>query len=253
MISLSTATSIPEPNVLAGFGPWPARDIQNTLAPPIVHRDRGLEVFGRSTPKAQVGGDLVDLVKTGRELTAWVADISGHGLRAAIMAGMVKTAVRYGLHMGQSLPQILDHVNDVLPAVKEQSMFATLAALRFDDSHEVEYISAGHLPLLHFQRRTGRVVRYFMDQFPLGLLEGEGYLSRRIRYEAGDIFGLVTDGIAEAGEDRDASFGLDRLDQILRDRSEFTLCEIFEAIQADAWFRGVQHDDQTVLLIRAEL
>ena len=238
---------------MAGFGPWPAKDIQNTLAPPIVHRDRHLEVFGRSTPKTQVGGDLVDLVKTGRELTAWVADISGHGLRAAIVDGMVKTAVRYGLHLGQSLPQLLDHMNDVLPAVKERSMFATLAALRFDESHEAEYISAGHLPLLHFQQRTGRVVRHFMDQFPLGLLEGEGYVSQRIPYEAGDIFGLVTDGIAEAGEDRDAIFGLDRLAQILHDFSGSPLSGIFEAIQADAWFRGVQHDDQTVLLIRAEL
>ena len=253
MISLTTAISIPETNVLAGFGPWPARDIQNTLAPPIVQRDRGLEVFGRSTPKAQVGGDLVDLVKTGRGMTAWVADISGHGLRAAIMAGMVKTAVRYGLHLGQSLPQLLDHINYVLPAVKEQSMFATLAALRFGELNEVEYISAGHLPLLHYQHRTGRVVRYFMDQFPLGLLEGEGYVSQRIRYEAGDIFGLVTDGIAEAGEDRDLGFGLDRLDQILRDRSGYPLSDVFEAIQADARFRGAQHDDQTVLLIRAEL
>lgn len=248
--SLSTAISIHEPGIVAGFDPWPATDIQNTLAPPIVHRDARLEVFGQSKPKSQVGGDLVDLVRTGHDLTAWVADISGHGLRSAMLAGMVKTAMRFGLDLGQSLPQLLDRVNGILPGIKEPSMFATLAALRFDESPEVEYVSAGHLPLLHYRRRTGRVVRYSMDQFPLGLLDGEGYVSRRIHYDAGDIFVLVTDGIVEAGEDRDASSGLDRLEQILCDHSEFPLSEIFEAIQMDARFQGIQHDDQTVLLLR---
>ena len=130
-------------------------------------------------------------------------------------------------------------------------MFATLAALRFDGSNEVEYISAGHVPLLHYRRRNGDVVRYSMSQFPLGLFAGPGYVSRRIRYEAGDIFALVTDGVVEAGEDQDADLGFERLAQILRDFPERPLPEITAAVHAEVNRRGIQQDDQTVLLVRA--
>ena len=58
----------------------------------------------RMIPKDDVGGDLADLVEDGRDVTAYVADVSGHGLRAGVLMGMIKTAVRYGLLLGQPLP-----------------------------------------------------------------------------------------------------------------------------------------------------
>ena len=69
--------------------------------------------------------------------------------------GMIKTAVRYGLIYRRPLAKLLDDVNRVLPSVSAPNMFATLAALRFDALNEVEYISAGHVPLLHYQRQPG--------------------------------------------------------------------------------------------------
>ncbi len=76
-------------------------------------------------------------------------------------------------------------------------------------------------------------------------------MSRRIRYEAGDIFALVTDGVVEAGEDQDADLGFKRLAQILRDFPERPLPEITAAVHAEVNRRGIQQDDQTVLLVRA--
>lgn len=259
MSSLSLALPIPAPGIFAGLGGAPVNSrkaagpngyIQNTLVPPITYRDVRLEAHGQTVPKDDVGGDLVDLVAARRDVVAYVADVSGHGLRAALLMGMIKTAVRYGLHLGQPLTNLLDHINAVLPAVKEPNMFATLAALRFDGSNEVEYISAGHVPLLHYRQRNNDVVSYSMAQFPLGLFAGSGYVSRRVRYEAGDIFGLVTDGVVEVGADRDLEFGFDRLVQILRDFSGWPLAEISEAVQTAVTGFGTQQDDQTVLLVR---
>jgi serine phosphatase RsbU (regulator of sigma subunit) len=249
--SMSLAIPIP------GKAPWLSSDIQDTLVPPIRYVGARLEAHGQSIPKDDVGGDLADLVADGPDVTAYVADVSGHGLRAGVLMGMIKTAVRYGLLLGQPLGKLLDDINFVLPAVKEPNMFATLAALRFDGSNEVEYISAGHVPLLHYRRRNGDVVRYSMSQFPLGLfagpalLLGVGYVSRRIRYEAGDIFALVTDGVVEVGEDQDADLGFERLARILRDFPERPLSEITAAVHAEVNRRGIQQDDQTVLLVRA--
>jgi serine phosphatase RsbU (regulator of sigma subunit) len=227
-----------------------ARAIQNTLVPPVIYEDLHIEAYGQTTPHEEIGGDLVDLVAAGSDITAYVADVSGHGLPAGVLMGMIKTAMRYGLHLGQTLPVLLDSLNRVLPAVKEPNRYATLAGLRFDGSNEAEYITAGHVPLLQYRRRQRDVVRCSMDQFPLGLFEGFGYVSRRVRYEAGDVFALVTDGVVEAADRQDAEFGLERLEQILCDFAECPLSEIFKVALAAVTRHGAQHDDQTLLLIR---
>lgn len=260
MTNLSTAISIPEMGVLAGLcntvkEPWRApssgSDIQNTLAPPIAYSGARLEAYGQSIPKEEVGGDLVDLVIDSGDVIAYVADVSGHGLRAGILMGMIKTAVRYGLLLRRSITKILDDLNLVLPSVKTPNMFATLAALRFDRPNEVEYISAGHLPLLHYRRRSGDVVRYAMSQFPLGLFAAAGYAPQRIRYEAGDIFALVTDGMVETGEERDTVGGFERLSQIVSRFADRPLPDIAEAVNTEVSRHGALEDDRTLLLIRA--
>ncbi len=225
--------------------------LQDTLVPPITYHGPRVEAHGQSIPKDGVGGDLVDLVVDGRDVIAYVADVSGHGLRAGVLMGMIKTAIRYGLLLGQSLAKLLDGINSVLPSVKEPNMFATLAALRFDSSNAFDYISAGHVPLLHYRRRRRDVVRYSMSQFPLGLFPAATYLSRRIRYEPGDIFALVTDGIVELAEDQDADLGLDLLTRTFLSLPHRPLPDIVAAILAEVDRHGAPQDDQSVLLVRA--
>jgi serine phosphatase RsbU (regulator of sigma subunit) len=258
--SLSAAISIPEIGVLAGLSntvkepcraPSSRSDIQNTLAPPITYWGPRLEAYGQSIPKEDIGGDLADLVTDGGDVIAYVADVSGHGLRAGVLMGMIKTAVRYGLLLRRPMAKILEDLNLVLPSVKTPNMFATLAALRFDGPNEVEYISAGHVPLLHYRRRSGDVVRHAMPQFPLGLFAAADYAPQRIRFEAGDIFVLVTDGVVEAGEERDAAYGFERLSKIVSDFADCPLREIAAVVNAGVAWHGAQEDDRTVLLIRA--
>src|SRR5260370_26103348 len=100
MNSMSPAIPIPEIGVPAEAS-WLSSDIQNTLVPPIRYGGARLEAHGQSIPKDDVGGDLADLVSDGRDVTAYVADVSGHGLRAGVLMGMIKTAVRYRLLLVQ--------------------------------------------------------------------------------------------------------------------------------------------------------
>lgn len=260
MTSLLEGIPVQSPSPVARFWDEPdtvhserglARAIQNTLAPAVVYEDLLVEAYGRTIPREDIGGDLVDLVAVGGDIFACVADISGHGLSAAVLMGMVKTAVRYGLQFGQSLPELLHGLNCVLPAVKEPSMYATLAGLRFHGSHEAEYITAGHLPLLQYRRRQRDVVRCSIDQFPLGLFEGVGYVSARVRYEAGDVFALATDGLVEVTDAGEVEFGFERLEQILCDLAGRPLSEMFEAALGAVARHGGQQDDQTLLLVRA--
>jgi serine phosphatase RsbU (regulator of sigma subunit) len=228
-----------------------AAEMQSTLVPPLSYRGNCIEAHGQCIPKDEVGGDLMDLVEDGPEVIAYVSDVSGHGLRAGVLMGMIKTAMRYGLLLRRPLSSLVSDLNRLLPQVKEPSMFATLAALRFDGSKDMEYISAGHVPLLHFRKKSNDVISHYAQQFPLGLLASDAYVSRRIRFEAGDIFLLPTDGSVELGEELDVEAGLDILAQTLCKFNEHSLAEILDILQNEISRHGAEHDDRTVLLVRA--
>jgi phosphoserine phosphatase RsbU/P len=258
MNSIPKMIVIPELGIFSGEALSPsrpkadslARQMQSTLVPPLSHSGAQLEAYGRSLPKDDVGGDLMDLVASGNDITAYVADVSGHGFRAGVLMGMVKTAVHYGLLLGQPLTKLLDDINRVLPVVKESNMYATFAALRFNGSGQAEYISAGHVPLLRYRCATGEVLRYCVSQLPLGLLASDGYTSTAIPCEPGDIFALVTDGVLERGDERDPDLGLDRITRLLRNNADAPLSGLAELVYAQLAPCGKQHDDETVLLLK---
>jgi sigma-B regulation protein RsbU (phosphoserine phosphatase) len=227
-----------------------AHGIQATLVPTVSFESASFEIYGKSIPSAEMGGDLIDIAQSEGNLLAYVADISGHGLPAGQLMGMLKTAMRLSLQFKQRPVALLESADRVLPAVKEPDMYATLALLCFDGSTEVEYALAGHVPILHYRNRVGDTVRLSMEQLPLGLIPGGNYESRRVSYASGDLFLLVTDGISEVPNDQDEEFGLDRLGQLLTQGVTQPLPQIWESIMGKVKRHGKQRDDQSMLLVR---
>jgi sigma-B regulation protein RsbU (phosphoserine phosphatase) len=129
-------------------------------------------------------------------------------------------------------------------------MYATLALLQFDGSAEVEYSSAGHVPILHYRNRTRDTASLSMEQFPLGLIPGARYASQRVMYSSRDLFLLLTDGISEVPNARDEDFRLTRLAQLLTQHAAQPLPQILDLIMTEVRKHGVQQDDQTLLLVR---
>lgn len=227
-----------------------AHAIQSTLVPPIAYSGRGLEVFGCSVPSAKVGGDLVDLVADGDKVFVYLADVSGHGISAGILMGMLKTAIRQASLTQQPLPALLESVNAVLPAVKEPEMYATLAALRFDVSSQVEIAVAGHPPILHYHEKSRDISRCAMRQYPLGLVEQPGYVSAQVSCDPGDLLVVVSDGLIETVNAYAEEFGLARLEKSVVAHATESLPEIYEAMMHAVSDFGEQRDDRTVLIVR---
>jgi serine phosphatase RsbU (regulator of sigma subunit) len=146
------------------------------------------EVYGKSIPSTEMGGDLVDVIESDGSLLAYVADISGHGLPAGQLMGMLKAALRVSLQFHQQPVALLESADRVLPAVKGPDMYATLAMLYFDGSVQAEYALAGHVPVLHYRHRSRDTARLCMEQFPLGLIPGGSYASQRVSYSPRDLF-----------------------------------------------------------------
>ncbi len=227
-----------------------AHGIQATLVPTVSFRNASFELYGKSIPSTEMGGDLIDVIESGGGLVAYVADISGHGLPAGQLMGMLKTAMRLAVQFRQMPVAALESVDRVLPDVKGPEMYATLALLRFDGSSEAEYAVAGHPPIIHYRHSSGDTACLSMEQLPLGLLPGGFYSSTRVLYSSRDLFLMLTDGIAEVANARDEEFGLTRLQELLTQHATKALPEIWDLIMGEVRRYGLQQDDQSLLLLR---
>ena len=227
-----------------------AHGIQQTLVPTLSIDNARFEVYGKSMPSQEMGGDLIDVIPSDESLLAYIADISGHGLPAGQLMGMLKAAMRMALQFRHKPPSLLQSADRVLPAVKEPDMYATLALLSFDNSMEAEYALAGHPPILHYRADSRNTARLSMEQFPLGLMPGGHYSSARVAYAPSDVFLLLTDGIPEAVNEKDEEFGLARVEQILLSHATEPLPQIWDAVMDAARHHGPPEDDQTLLLLR---
>jgi serine phosphatase RsbU (regulator of sigma subunit) len=231
-----------------------AHGIQQTLVP-MIHRIGPLyEVYGLTRPSERVGGDLVDLIPSRDGDIAYVADVAGHGLQAGILMGMLKAAARTALLEPSSaperLPLLLDRLDNVLPAVKEDHMYAAFAALQLGPLGRVRHALAGHPPVLHYCHTNGTFCELSLEQFPLGLVPDAQFSALEINVEPGDLLLIATDGILETSNAQDRDFGSEGLRGCVESNPGAPLPQLAANILAAVAKWGKQQDDQTLLIVR---
>jgi len=234
-----------------------AHGIQKTLVPAVNLRSGCFEVYGISYPSEKVGGDLVDaLFLSGGDVVAYLADISGHGLQAGILMGMLKTAIRTALldagerEPSRTLPVLLDRINTVLPAVKEPQMYATFTGFRLGADGSVYFALAASPPFLHWHASAQTMSGKEEAQFPLGLLPVSSFDGYTLETAPGDLLVVATDGILEVANKRSEEYGVERLKDVIAANSMDALPELAEKILGSARKFGAQFDDQTILIVR---
>lgn len=237
-----------------------AQKIHESLVPPIDISTPGVLVHARSFASSEMGGDLIDAIRSGDRLDLILADVSGHGVRAGVVMGMLKAALRTelrGARADTDLGDTLRAVNAVLATVVAPGMFATLAALRFEHTAHtqgpriVRGALAGHLPILRIDS-AGVVHELPNDHLPLALTDDEPYTSFTAECSSGDLLLLYTDGLTEAANAEGVQFGHARLGALAAARRSDDLPAIAEALlSAVRGHSREQLDDQSLLLVRA--
>lgn len=230
-----------------------AREIHRQLVPRIARRIGRFEFHGVSLPSGEVGGDLVDVVESPTGWTSFVADVSGHGVAAGLLMGMLKSTARTQLRAGERLDTLLNTSNSVLFDLKSPTMFATFAGVQYDGGPALRFTVAGHLPILHYHASTSAISELTTPQLPIAMFSDRLFTSACLTCEPGDLLVILTDGLTEVFDRTDQEFGLDRLKTLIRERAGAPLKAIEESIFAAVRAHGAQLDDQTLLLIRAQI
>jgi phosphoserine phosphatase RsbU/P len=180
---------------------------------------------GRNLSCKEIGGDFFDAVNTEEGLTLVLADVSGKGVSAALLASTLQGMIYSQLVAGMPLVEIVSGVNRFFTHKHIGEKYATVILARIRPEGELEYVNCGHVPPLVVS--NGEVERPSHGNLPVGLLPDAEYLSAKVQLKAGDRLILVTDGVTEAENARGEFFEDSRLELAARSGG---LEDIFSAI-----------------------
>jgi sigma-B regulation protein RsbU (phosphoserine phosphatase) len=233
-----------------------ARRIQSSTLPHTVPTLGGLEIAARYVPMSAVAGDFYDfLYVDDKRLGILVADVTGHGVPAALIAAMLKVAFAGQAAHAHDPARVLAGLNRILCG-KFEEHFVTAAYLFVDlEKSLLHYAAAGHPPLLLASGAARSVQEVEENGLMLGMFPAAAYSSVEIRVGPGDRCLLYTDGVVEATNAAQEEFGKSRCKEFLQTGRDIPAARFANAlIEKIAGFAGynsarAQEDDITLLVL----
>ncbi len=225
-----------------------AQRIQLSILPSSFPASRSFRVAARYYPMNSVAGDFYDFLRgDDHEAGLFIADVSGHGVPAALIASMVKLAAEARRDDADDPSRLLLGMNSILFG-NTQSQFVTAAYVYLNaSSQELRYSAAAHPPMLLL--RDGEVTEIAENGLMLAAFDFVSYSTVTHSIRQGDRLVLYTDGMLEAMNSHQEEFGRDRLHSLVRETGSLNQSEaadrIISAIQR---WSAAQGDDLTLLL-----
>lgn len=213
-----------------------ARQIQSSILPREAPRIAGLDIAAQYVPMAAVAGDFYDfLVMDEKRIGILVADVTGHGVPAALIASMLKTALAAQSGYAADPARILAGLNHALCG-KFEEHFVTAAYVFLDAEKQIlRCAGAGHPPLiLGCVNGKGIAFREIdSNGLLLGLSEDAAYSALELPFRPGDRCILYTDGMLEAKNDAQEEFGLSRFLRFVERQAHLAAAQFVSASLAE--------------------
>ena len=229
-----------------------AREIQSSILPSTVPELKNLRISSAYLPMTAVAGDFYEFVPVDSNRIGFlVADVSGHGVPAALIAAMIKVAMQSVTSSADDPREVLRGLDRILSG-QLRGQFVSAAYLWLDtENHKASYSAAGHPPLLRW--REGRLERIQSNGILFGVLPNPDFPVIDIPIKTGDRFLLYTDGVTEPENANGDSFGDRRLEQVLRENQSQSPSELSNQLlfEIRRWQPATlaQQDDITLIVI----
>jgi sigma-B regulation protein RsbU (phosphoserine phosphatase) len=225
-----------------------ARRIQLSILPDSFPASQSFRVAAKYVPMTSVAGDLYDfLLADDQHAGLLIADVSGHGVPAALIASMVKMAAISQRALAAHPAALLAGMNSALCG-NTQGQYVTAAYVYLDaHARELHYSAAGHPAM--FLLRSGAVTEIEENGMLLAAVDGASYESKSLPLKSGDRLLLYTDGLVEARNADGKLFGEQSLVAELKTSARMTPSETVDHLitTVQGWAKS-QDDDLTVLV-----
>ncbi|MGO9124865.1 MAG: PP2C family protein-serine/threonine phosphatase [Terriglobales bacterium] len=229
-----------------------AREIQASILPSGVPELRHLRISAAYLPMTAVAGDFYWFIAVDPHRAGFlVADVSGHGVPAALIASMIKVAMQSVVACADDPPSVLRGVERTLSG-QLRGQFVSAAYLWLDtENRKALYSAAGHPPLL--RRSQGKLESIESNGLIFGVMSGCEYPVCEISIAKGDRFLLYTDGLIEPENTNGESFGDRRLGEVLYESQLLPSSELSDRLLSELrhWqpASAAQQDDITLIVI----
>jgi serine phosphatase RsbU (regulator of sigma subunit) len=232
-----------------------AARLQKSLLPDTFENINGVSFSCKYFPSIHIGGDLYDVVDVGSGQSGFmIADVSGHGVAAALISCMFKMSF-HALASTVASPKILMHLlNKELRPVLNEDYITSFYVLVDRYSKSISFSNAGHPTPLLYKRSTGEIKELDTDGFFLGSFDDGGYEEKtEPGIEKGDALLLYTDCILETENETGEQYGKQRLKECFsRALQTMRGQEVIEVIEAEVREYNAKEaldDDFTVMII----
>jgi sigma-B regulation protein RsbU (phosphoserine phosphatase) len=229
-----------------------ARQIQASILPQTMPKVATLKLAARYRPMTAVAGDFYDFVEIDEQrLGVLVADVSGHGVPAAIIASMVKVALAAQQSVADRPSAVLSGMNDALFG-RLAGQYVTASYLFIDArAGLIRYAAAGHPPMFRLSRRSLEVHEIEKNGLALGFFETATYEEVEQPLEAGDRLLLYTDGMIDAENEAADFFGAERVKHAVAADAALSPDAAADALldTMHAWSGRPANDDLTIVLV----
>ncbi len=242
-----------------------ARDIQRGLLPKAPPQIEGFEVAGFSQPADETGGDTYDfLALPNGQWMFTIADATGHGIGPALVIASTRAMLRAICLRASREPQqdssdvsaVLQATNDLLACDLDDGRFVTCFLGLLDPVvATLTFASAGHGPLIFYDKQGDAFHHVSATSIPLGVIDGMDYSETLVHRftDRGDMAVILTDGFFEAVNPAGEEFGVERVCQLLRKSRGLTPVEMIDVLHVaicDFAAGKPQADDLTAVVIR---
>ncbi|MBS0619275.1 MAG: SpoIIE family protein phosphatase [Spirochaetes bacterium] len=201
-----------------------ASEIQKGIIPARIEEWNGLRFYGFYKPMEKVSGDYYDVFPThGNRMGVLMADVSGHGVPAALITTMAKVAFARAAQNTASPAQTFREVNDQLLQIVTTQDYLTAFYLTIDETHHFYFGNASHQHAKIVRAETLTVESLDTDGLFVGAMReaDTSYAEKESRLYAGDRLYLYTDGLIEIRNRENEELGNERFDVLLAAARDF--------------------------------
>lgn len=229
--------------------------VQQALMPSQTPETPGWSLWISTSAANEVGGDLVDFLSVAPDRKGLViADVSGKGLRAALLMAKLQTIIRSLAPDFTSLESFVGKVNEVFRRECLPNFFASMIYVEIaPGQRSVKFVNAGHLPPVHLG--ANGVQPLGKGETALGLMADARYREHTLQLEPGDVLFCYSDGVTEACNPDGEFFGMDRMLTLLGTVRTLPASAIGGTVLAEiSRFAGDArpHDDVSLLVMRPQ-
>jgi phosphoserine phosphatase RsbU/P len=197
-----------------------ARKIQFSILPHETPKIPRLEIAARYVPMTQVAGDFYDfIVVDEKHLGILVADVSGHGMPAALIASMLKIALAAQAKSATDPAKVLSGLNQSLCGKFHDHYVTAMYAYLDLEKRILRYGGAGHPPVLICDAATGKARELSENGFFLSWMPDATYSSIEVPLNEGDWVVMYSDGVPDTTNVKDEEYGLERMKQYMETNS----------------------------------